>query len=62
MMRDSFVADLGIDEERVRFIYFSNGHRIPSKSQDPRPAILRFTSYGDKELVLSKAYKYAGSK
>lgn len=62
MMRDSFVADLGIDEERVRSIYFSNDHRIPSKSQGPRPVILRFTSYDDKELVLSKAYKYAGSK
>ena len=28
-MRDSFVQDLKIDEERVHNMYFSNGHRLP---------------------------------
>ena len=61
-MRDSFVQDLKIDEERVHNMYFSNGHRLPSKNPGPKPIILRFTSFEDRELVLSSSYQYGGMK
>ena len=62
ILRESFIVDLQIDEERVRNMYFSNGHRFPSKAPGPKPIILRFTSFEDRELVLSNAHKYAGKK
>lgn len=43
-------------------MYFSNGHRYPSKVPGRKPIILRFTSLDHRELVLSNAYKYAGKK
>lgn len=48
MLRESFISDLQIEEERVRTMYFSNGHRFSSKGQGPKPIILRFTSPDDK--------------
>ena len=61
-MRHSFINELHIDEERVRNMYFAHGHRLMSKSPGPKPIILRFTSFADRELVLSQAYRYAGRK
>ena len=52
VLRESFVNDLDLDEERVRNMYFSNGHRIPQKSPGPKPIIFRFTSFEDRELIL----------
>ena len=43
-------------------MYFAHGHRLMSKSPGPKPIILRFTSFADRELVLSQAYRYAGRK
>lgn len=50
-----FVADLGIDERRAQDIHFVNGHRYPTKSDGPKPIILRFSCWDDRELVLSQA-------
>lgn len=61
--RNLFVEELGIDPERVRDMYFANGHRIKAESTTgPRPFIIRFTSYEDRELVLSQAYKLGGKR
>ena len=40
-------------------IHFSNDHRLPSDHDGPRPVIMRFVSYEDRELVLSKAFNLA---
>ena len=61
-MRDSFIKELNIEEERVQNMYFANGHRMPSKNPGPKPIILRFTSFEDRELVLSKSYQYGGMR
>ena len=60
-MRGFFVQYLKIEEERVKKIHFSNGHRLQSEQEGPRPVIMRFISYEDRELVLSNAYQLAGS-
>ena len=62
-LRNIFVKDLDIDQYTVDKMYFTHGHRMPAENQQgPRPIILRFAHYGDRELVLSRAYKLGGSK
>ena len=62
-MRSVFVNDLQLDPYRVENMYFSNAHRLPAEKTDgPKPLIMRFAQYEDRELVLSNAYKLAGSK
>lgn len=60
-MRGFFVQNLKMEEERVKKIHFSNGHRLPSEYEGPRPVIMRFVSYEDRELVLSNASNLAGT-
>ena len=61
-MRAFFVSHMEIDQERAEKIIFSNGHRMPTKAVGmPKPVIMRFASYDDRELILSKAYKLAKS-
>lgn len=62
-MRRFFVSNLHIDENRAERIYFSNGHRLPvaAKFIGPKPVIMRFTNYEDRELILSQAFNLAGS-
>lgn len=56
-MRNMFESDFGIDAYTVKNMYFSRGHRLPTEvTEDPRPIILRFASYGDRDLVLPLAY------
>ena len=57
-MRNFFIEYLEIDPDRVRQIHFSNGHRLPvdSKFVGPKPITMRFSSYHDRELVLSYAF------
>lgn len=59
-LRTVFTDDLGLDYRRVNTMRFAYVHRIPSKSQGPKPIILRFTQ--DRDLVLSNAKKLTGSK
>lgn len=60
-MRDFFKEFLEIDAQRVSQIHFSNGHRLPvdSKFVGPKPIITRFSSFEDRELILSQAFKLA---
>ena len=62
-MRQVFVHDLGIDPYTVDSMYFVHGHRLPSENAEgPKPIIIRFSHFGDRELVLSMAYKLAGTR
>ena len=57
------VEDLHLDSDKVESMYFANAHRLASEYGDgPRPVIMRFTSYEERELVLANAHKLAGSK
>lgn len=62
-MRYFFTRHLKVEEEKAKEIHFSNGHRLPtdSKFKGPKPVIMRFSSYEDRELVISRAYHLAGS-
>lgn len=57
-----FINDLEIDEDKVESMYFAHGHRLPSRGQGPRPIILRFIAYEDRELVLANAKKLVGTR
>ena len=62
-MRNVFVDDLRLDSYRVGNTYFAYAHRLPAERNDgPRPLIMRFAAYEDRELVLANAYKLAGTK
>ena len=54
-MRYFFETELGIEKEKAQNIHFVNGHRYPTKNKGPNPVILRFSSFDDRELVLSHA-------
>lgn len=58
-MRGFFLHSLKIEEEKVKKIHFSNGHRLPTDHDGPRPVIMRYVSYEDRELVLSQAFNLA---
>ena len=61
-LRNLFVNDLKIDMTLVHRMQFIHCHRVPSKGKGPKPIILRFLSYQDRELVLNNANLLAGSK
>ena len=61
-VRELLVKDMSLDETKVQQMYFAHGHRLPSKGIGPDPVIIRFTSWEDRELVLSNAKKLAGSR
>ena len=56
--------DLGIDKDRADGIPIANAHRIPTKNntQGPKPIIVRFVHYGDKQFVMSRGNKLSGKK
>ena len=63
MMRQLFLDVLDISASRVDGMFFMNGHRLPSQpASGPRPVLINFCSFEDREIVLSKAYKLAGSR
>ena len=61
VVRDFFVHDLKLPEERVKDIEFQRLHRIPSKS-NPRPIKARFLRYPDATVVLNHARNLKGTK
>lgn len=60
-MREFFVTQLKIDQERANQIHFSNGHRLQSRNTGPKPIIMRFCYFEDREYILSNAYNLAGT-
>lgn len=59
-MRNMFTEKLKISSKKAESIHFTNGHRLPTDTNfvGPKPEIMRFTSFEDRELVLSKAYNW----
>ena len=59
-MRAFFVSHLKIEENRAENIVFHNGHRMPTKAVGvPKPIIMRFVYYEDRDLILSNAHHLA---
>ena len=57
-MRQLFLDVLDISASRVDGMFFMNGHRLPSEpASGPRPVLIKFCSFEDREIVLSKAYR-----
>ena len=50
-LKNIFLKNLKLDYGRVSNIYFAHGHRIPTESPGPKPIILRFAQYSDRDLV-----------
>lgn len=62
-VRELFLTDLEMEEEKVQSMYFAHAHRLPSNSREgPRPLIVRFTSFEERESVLAHAPKLAGTR
>ena len=53
---------IDMDEERLQTMYFAHEHRLPSESDGPKPIIVRFTSFEERDMVLSNAPKLAGGR
>lgn len=62
-IRNVLKENFKVNEERVEKIHFANGHRLPADPNfnGPKPIIMRFSAYEDRELVMSHAYKLAGT-
>ena len=59
-MRAFFVFSLEIEEDRAKRIVVHHGHRMPTKAVGvPKPIIIRFVYYEDRDFVLSKAHHLA---
>ena len=61
-VRNLFVAKLRIPQNDVDAIRFERVHRIPVKSRGPRPVIVRYSHYQDKEFVRSFYKNLKGTK
>ena len=48
-----------IPKERVEQMIFANIHRIPKKGAGPKPIIVRFVQWTDRDLVLNQVFKGA---
>lgn len=58
-----FISDLKIGPVRVESMQFNHGHRMPSEATGaPKPMILWFASYADRDMVLSQSFKLAGTR
>ena len=60
LVRQLFAEDLGINVRKANAIPIANAHRVPTRSKGPKPIIVRFLHFGDKQLVMSNAHKLAG--
>ena len=55
IMKEFFRNTLSIDEGRVNDMIITNCHRLPNNGEGPKPVIVRFGVYEDRDIVLSKA-------
>jgi len=60
--RHLFTQELEIDHRKAQAIPIANAHRLPTRSKGPKPIIVRFLHFGDKQLVMSRAHKLAGKQ
>lgn len=60
--RHLFTQDLEIDHRKAQAIPIANAHRLSTRSKGPKPIIVRFLHFGDKQRVMSRAHKLAGKQ
>ena len=57
-----FTQELEIDHRKAQAIPIANAHRLSTRSKGPKPIIVRFLHFGDKQRVMSRAHKLAGKQ
>ncbi|CAC5409871.1 unnamed protein product [Mytilus coruscus] len=60
--RKLFSEDLHIDNRKANSIPIANAHRVPTHGKGPKPIIVRFLHFGDKQLIMSNAHNLKGKK
>ncbi|CAG2206908.1 unnamed protein product [Mytilus edulis] len=60
--RKLFSEDMHIDERKANAIPIANAHRVPTHGKGPKPIIVRFLHFGDKQLIMSNAHNLKGKK
>jgi hypothetical protein len=60
--RHLFTQDLEIVHRKANTIPIANAHRLPTRSKGPKPIIVPFLHFGNKQMVMSRAHKLAGNQ
>ncbi|VDH99358.1 Hypothetical predicted protein [Mytilus galloprovincialis] len=60
--RKLFSEKLLRDAPQANSMPLANAHRVPTHGKGPKPILVRFVHFGDKQLVMSKAYNLKGTK
>ncbi|CAG2225411.1 unnamed protein product [Mytilus edulis] len=60
--RKLFSEKLLRDAPKANSMPLANPHRVPTHGKGPTPILVRFVHFGDKQLVMSKAYNLKGTK
>ncbi|CAC5406412.1 unnamed protein product [Mytilus coruscus] len=60
--RQLFSQNLKIEQRKANAIPIANAHRVPTRGSGPKPIIIRFLHYGDKQLIMSSAHNLKGSQ
>ncbi|CAC5415283.1 unnamed protein product [Mytilus coruscus] len=60
--RKLFSENLLRDARKTNSMPLANAHRVPTHGKGPKPILVRFLHFGDKQLVMSKAYNLKGTK
>ncbi|CAC5397771.1 unnamed protein product [Mytilus coruscus] len=60
--RQLFSQNLNIEQRKANAIPIANAHRVPTRGSGPKPIIVRFIHYGDKQLIMSSAHNLKGSQ
>ncbi|CAC5422216.1 unnamed protein product [Mytilus coruscus] len=60
--RQLFSQNLKIEQRKANTIPIANAHRVPTRGSGPKPIIVRFIHYGDKQLIMSSAHNLKGSQ
>ncbi|CAC5426591.1 unnamed protein product [Mytilus coruscus] len=54
--RQLFSQNLKIEQRKANAIPIVYAHRVPTRGSGPKPIIVRFIHYGDKQLIMSSAH------
>ncbi|CAC5361862.1 unnamed protein product [Mytilus coruscus] len=60
--RQLLSQNLKIEQRKANAIPIANAHRVPTRGSGPKPIIVRFIHYGDKQLIMSSAHNLKGSQ
>ncbi|CAC5385956.1 unnamed protein product [Mytilus coruscus] len=60
--RELFSQNLNIEQRKANAIPIANAHRVPTMGSGPKPIIVRFLHYRDKQLIMPSAHSLKGSQ